>query len=84
MYLVGAGPGDPDLLTLAAQKALAKADLVVSDRLISKEILSNVASGEIRIANKVPGKSDEGISVSPDNKRPFATFTAPVHGIHLF
>jgi siroheme synthase len=63
IYLVGAGPGDPDLLTIAAQKALAKADLVVSDRLISQEILNNVQAGEVRIAKKLPGKSDEGTAV---------------------
>ncbi|MFK7874343.1 MAG: siroheme synthase CysG [Paracoccaceae bacterium] len=36
---VGAGPGDPDLLTLKARKALDEADVVIHDRLISKEIL---------------------------------------------
>lgn len=59
--LVGAGPGDPDFLTIAAQKALSKADLVVSDRLVSPEILAHVHCGQVRIANKVPGKADEGI-----------------------
>lgn len=60
IYLVGAGPGDPDLLTIAAQKALMSADLVVADRLVSSEILAHVKHGEVRIANKLPGKADEG------------------------
>ena len=37
--LVGAGPGDPELLTLKARKALDRADVVIHDRLISPEIL---------------------------------------------
>ncbi len=36
---VGAGPGDPELLTLKARKALDTADVVIHDRLISPEIL---------------------------------------------
>ncbi|WP_299288126.1 siroheme synthase CysG [uncultured Tateyamaria sp.] len=36
---VGAGPGDPELLTLKARKALDEADVVIYDRLISSEIL---------------------------------------------
>jgi uroporphyrin-III C-methyltransferase/precorrin-2 dehydrogenase/sirohydrochlorin ferrochelatase len=36
---VGAGPGDPELLTLKARKALDEADVVIHDRLISAEIL---------------------------------------------
>jgi len=37
--LIGAGPGDPELLTLKARKALHEADVVIHDRLVSAEIL---------------------------------------------
>src|SRR5258708_32035321 len=39
VLLVGAGPGDPDLLTLKAAKVLRSADVVLHDELVSAEIL---------------------------------------------
>ena len=39
LYLVGAGPGDPELLTIKAVRAIGEADVVLYDRLISEKML---------------------------------------------
>jgi len=40
LYLIGAGPGDPELLTLKAVRVLRDCDVVLYDRLVSREVLS--------------------------------------------
>jgi len=50
VWLVGAGPGDPELLTIKALKVLQLADVVVHDGLVSDEILALAPDGARRIS----------------------------------
>lgn len=55
--LVGAGTGDPGLLTLAAHQAIKEADLVLADKIVPAEIIDLVKC-DLKIARKFPGNAD--------------------------
>ncbi|MCE4617690.1 MAG: uroporphyrinogen-III C-methyltransferase [Desulfurococcales archaeon] len=55
VYLVGAGPGDPELITLKGVRVLSQADVVVYDRLVPRELLNYAKTGaELVYAGKQP------------------------------
>ncbi len=64
VYLTGAGPGDPELLTLKAINAIRNADIIVYDRLVNKEIL-NYAKKDVVL--KYVGKENKKHTV-PQNE----------------
>ena len=68
--IVGAGPGDPGLLTLRALRTLNEADVILHDRLVSDEVLDLARRDALRIA---VGKSPDG----------HATTQESIHGLLL-
>ncbi|OXS80067.1 uroporphyrinogen-III C-methyltransferase [Domibacillus enclensis] len=57
IWLVGAGPGDPDLITVKGLKAIQKADVILYDRLISMELLEHAKEGtELIFCGKLPDR----------------------------
>lgn len=60
IILAGSGPGNPDLLTRAAHKAILSADLILADKLVPSPILDLVPRrATVHIARKFPGNADK-------------------------
>lgn len=64
VYLIGAGPGDPELITMKAFQILKKAQVVCYDRLISKEILKYCSKKCL----KIPVGKSEGHHLLPQEE----------------
>ncbi|MGO9113591.1 MAG: uroporphyrinogen-III C-methyltransferase [Thermoguttaceae bacterium] len=71
VYLVGAGPGDPDLITIRGQKTLALADLVLYDYLVNSEILKHVQS-EAELVSLGHSHGGRGLTQEEVNRRMIA------------
>ncbi|MED0666614.1 uroporphyrinogen-III C-methyltransferase [Bacillus badius] len=57
VFLVGAGPGDPKLITVKGMECLQAADVIAYDRLVNKELLTYAKKGaELIFCGKLPGK----------------------------
>jgi len=57
VYLVGAGPGDPDLITVRGQRLLRRADTVVYDRLVHADLVEEArANADLYFVGKAPGE----------------------------
>lgn len=59
VYLVGAGPGDPELLTIKARRLLKSCDVILYDNLVDEDVLDLVEGGDVIYVGKKPGESDK-------------------------
>jgi uroporphyrin-III C-methyltransferase/precorrin-2 dehydrogenase/sirohydrochlorin ferrochelatase/uroporphyrin-III C-methyltransferase len=65
VFLVGAGPGDPELLTLRAARLLAAAEIVLHDSLVDARILAMAAGAElIDVGKRCGGKSTAQVTIN--------------------
>jgi uroporphyrin-III C-methyltransferase len=57
VYIVGAGPGDPKLITVYGLECIQNSDVIVYDRLVNKELLNYAKQdAELIYCGKLPGK----------------------------
>ena len=49
VIIAGAGPGDPELLTIKAAHSLQQADVILADRLVSQQIIENFISPQAEV-----------------------------------
>jgi len=67
VYLVGAGPGDPKLLTLRALEIINTADVIIYDRLVSRQII-DLISNKVELIYVGKDRTDESYSQDDINK----------------
>ena len=56
VYLVGAGPWEPGLLTVRARELIARADAVIYDYLVNPELLDGLPADALRVFVGAPGQ----------------------------
>ncbi|MEG0259755.1 MAG: SAM-dependent methyltransferase, partial [Lysinibacillus sp.] len=57
VYIVGAGPGDVDLITVKGLRCIEKADVILYDRLINKDLLAYAKKGaKLIFCGKLPNR----------------------------
>ena len=84
VYLVGAGPGDPGLMTIRSLDLIVAADVIVHDRLIPRDALAAARpDAEILYVGKEPGdgkRSPGGHRGAPDRPSPGGQDRPPIEG----
>ena len=76
VYLVGAGPGDPGLLTMRGAELLSRADVVVYDALVNRELLALAPeAAEVIFGGKRP--RDQAIPQEELNRLLCLLYTSP-------
>jgi uroporphyrin-III C-methyltransferase len=82
VWLVGAGPGDPDLLTVKAVRVIGQADVVFADRLVGKGVMALVARGA-EIVNVGKSKGEHSVPQSEIHERMIAAARAAKRVVRL-
>ena len=76
VYLVGAGPGDPELLTVKARRLLGEAELLVHDHLVCAEILAQARPQCERLVRRQEGRRSSDAAQAEIDAAPGARWRA--------